>query len=381
MKKTKVLFVANTPFGMSSYGVVAKNMIKAMPEVSWYVLSRQWKEPIMAFKSGNVPYMLLPSQENDPYCFESFLRYVELLDPDYLITIGDIGIQYGYAHKIHSQWKGKKIKWFAYTPIDTDWIGKDLVDQLKHTAEFATIVAMSKFGQEELKKYGIEAEMVYHGVDTSVFYKLPLTERTELRKKMGLQGKFVVFTNSNNQQRKQLPALLEAFKLANIDNKFLLLHTDLISTSEYGGYELKDFAELFGIQKQCSMTQSNQYPGWRIEFSDKRMNELYNIADAFIFNGNEGFGLPVLEAQAALTPVFAGNNTTMPELVPKENLIEIDHTEFAVRTKYGSILPSDMAKKLETLANTGTQIKIINVEDFTWEKVCEEWKKLMNLSK
>jgi glycosyltransferase involved in cell wall biosynthesis len=89
----------------------------------------------------------------------------------------------------------------------------------------------------------------------------------------------------------------------------------------------------------------------------------------------------VLEAQAAGTPVIAGNSTTMPELVPKENLCEIEHSEFAVRTRYNVVLPSDMAKKLETLRNTGSQFKLINVEDFTWDKVCEEWKKLMKLNK
>jgi glycosyltransferase involved in cell wall biosynthesis len=355
-------------------------MIKNMPEFEWYVVSRQWKEPAMVFKAGNVPYVLLPSQENDPYCFESFLRHCEMIHPDYLITIGDVGIQYGYAHQIHSSWKGKKLNWFAYTPIDTDWIGKDLLDQLKHTAEFATIVAMSKFGQDELKKYGYKAELAYHGVDTDVFKPLSFKERTELRKKMGLTGKFVVFTNSNNQQRKQYPALLEAFSKAEIDNKFLILHTDIISAENFGGWEIKDLTALYNIAPITGVTHARQYPGWRVEYDDKRMNELYNVADVFIFNGNEGFGLPVLEAQAAGCPVVAGRQTVMPEIVPSKYLCDIDHHEFAVRTRYGAVNPLSMAEKLMIISETDkSKISLIDVNKWTWEEVCKSWKKLLNI--
>ncbi len=48
----------------------------------------------------------------------------------------------------------------------------------------------------------------------------------------------------------------------------------------------------------------------------ERLNELYNIADALLFpSHHEGFGMPPLEAMAALCPVLCSNATSLPEVV------------------------------------------------------------------
>jgi len=378
MSKKKILLVSNTPFSVSSYGVVSKNMIASLPEYEWYVLSRQWKDPRMIFKAGDVPYMLIPSAEDDPYCFNSFLRECDRIKPDYIISIGDVGIQVVYALRIEKYWQGKKLKWFAYTPIDTDWLNKELVSNLIKINEHGTIVSMSEFGKETMKKYGVESELVYHGVDTSVFKPLPLTVRTKLRKQMGLTGKYVVFTNSNNQQRKELPNLIQGFADAKISNKFLVMHTDRLPTSSHGGIELIDYCNLLGLNKIASFTQKKQYAGWRTEWNSERLNEIYNIADVFIFNGCEGFGLPVLEAQAAGTPVLAGDVTTMPEIVPEDNLIARGSWDYATRTRYGVVDANDMAHKLKIMSKIPrSKVKLINVEKWTWVEVCKKWKKLL----
>jgi len=380
MSKKKILLVTNTPFSMSSYGVVARNMIKAMPSYEWYVLSRQWRDPRMIFKSGNVPYLLIPSAEGDLYGFNSFLREVERVEPDCIITKGDIGIQYGYAMQIHKSWKGKKLNWLAYTPIDSDWLNSELVDNLKKISTVGTIVAMSKFGKKVIEELAeLKVPMVYHGVDLETFHPISLTERAKIRKEMGLTGKFVVFTNSNNQQRKQLPKLIEAFGKANIKNKFLILHTDMVPSSQFGGIEIVDYVKLLGLNKSVALTQRDQYPGWRSEWTDARMNEMYNVSDVFIFNGCEGFGLPVLESQATNTPVVAGDNTTMPELVPKNNLVKRGSWDYSTRTRYGVIDIDAMARKLEEISKSKiSQLRVCEVGNgWTWEEVCKGWKKLI----
>ncbi len=50
--------------------------------------------------------------------------------------------------------------------------------------------------------------------------------------------------------------------------------------------------------------------------SSERLNELYNLADVFIFPSRfEGFGLPPLQAMACGTPVITTNATSLPEVV------------------------------------------------------------------
>lgn len=54
-------------------------------------------------------------------------------------------------------------------------------------------------------------------------------------------------------------------------------------------------------------------PGY---FPDDSLPELYRAVDLFAFPSlYEGFGLPVLEATLAGTPVLAGNNSSMPEVL------------------------------------------------------------------
>jgi glycosyltransferase involved in cell wall biosynthesis len=65
--------------------------------------------------------------------------------------------------------------------------------------------------------------------------------------------------------------------------------------------------------------------------SDNQLSALYRESDLLLFASlSEGFGLPILEAQAAGLPVIAGNNTSMPDtagggalLVDAENTSEI----------------------------------------------------------
>jgi glycosyltransferase involved in cell wall biosynthesis len=48
---------------------------------------------------------------------------------------------------------------------------------------------------------------------------------------------------------------------------------------------------------------------------DGRLAELYNAADCFAFPSfAEGFGLPVLEAQACGCPVVSSNQASLPEI-------------------------------------------------------------------
>ncbi len=50
--------------------------------------------------------------------------------------------------------------------------------------------------------------------------------------------------------------------------------------------------------------------------TSERLNELYNLADVFIYPSRlEGFGLPPLQAMAAGTPVITSNATSLPEVV------------------------------------------------------------------
>jgi glycosyltransferase involved in cell wall biosynthesis len=150
---------------------------------------------------------------------------------------------------------------------------------------------------------------VPHGLNSDIFYpivnKETNAEYQEFRKQLlgGQDIEFVVFFNSRNIRRKQIPDTILAYKLfveqlpkEKAEKCALLLHTepanehgtDLIATLE--ALNIKNGKVIFT-------------PG---RLDAKAMNFLYNIADAqILLTSNEGWGLSLTEALLTGTPIIA----------------------------------------------------------------------------
>ncbi len=60
----------------------------------------------------------------------------------------------------------------------------------------------------------------------------------------------------------------------------------------------------------------NRYKLWIGEYDQRYLALMYNAADVFLGpSRGEGFGIPIIEAQACGTPVIVTNFSSMPELV------------------------------------------------------------------
>ena len=152
-------------------------------------------------------------------------------------------------------------------------------------------------------------EYVPHGLDPNIYY--PIEEGDEIKllhqfkTQMGLDNKrFVLFFNSRNIRRKQIPDTMLAWKyfLDTLPKEeahqcTFVLHTEIIS--EHG-------TDLEVVRKILF----NEYPN-AIKFSTNKLspqqlNYLYNIADAqILLSSNEGWGLTLTEAMLAGTPIIA----------------------------------------------------------------------------
>ncbi|MBR2157569.1 MAG: glycosyltransferase family 4 protein [Campylobacter sp.] len=87
------------------------------------------------------------------------------------------------------------------------------------------IVAHSqKMADELVEFYGVEKDKIftiYPPVDTEKFYPMPDEKRTELRKKFGFnENENILLFPSGDHQRKGLPFILEAVKIANLKLNF-----------------------------------------------------------------------------------------------------------------------------------------------------------------
>lgn len=202
-------------------------------------------------------------------------------------------------------------------PLNKKWVG--YMDGAKK------VIAYSLFGLMELEKWLPPSQIAYipHGVDCETFRPLEKS-KAELRRKWHRrlnspipEGAFLMANvQANVGPRKQIPLLLKTFRLFASKHKdaHLYLHTNPYSESP-NGYNLVALCEQFGIEDRVHYPMVTPILQ---QSTDAELNEVFNAADVYVTNSlAEGFGLPVLEAEAAGTPVIAPRNSSHPELVAK----------------------------------------------------------------
>jgi len=154
-------------------------------------------------------------------------------------------------------------------------------------------------------------EYVPHGVNHKVFR--PLSEEEKSTKEFlefknnifkGKEFEFVLFFNSRNIRRKQIPDTILAFRhfvdrLPKEQAKkcLFLLHTQPVDEH---GTDLNAVIDLLCPEDYCNV----YFTGGM--FDPERMNWLYNLADCqILLTSNEGWGLSLTEALVAGLPIIA----------------------------------------------------------------------------
>ncbi len=142
-------------------------------------------------------------------------------------------------------------------------------------------------------------DVVYHGVDP-VFRPLPPDEVVAFRQRRGLPERFVLFVGTL-EPRKNLARLVEAFAHIRDGRVGLVL----------AGGKGWLYDELFAKVKILGLGEEVIFPGYVMK---DELPLWYNAATVMAYPSvYEGFGLPVLEAQACGVPVLTSNVSSLPE--------------------------------------------------------------------
>ena len=168
----------------------------------------------------------------------------------------------------------------------------------------ATPAAVCRWGETQMRSRGLEPLYLPHGVDTGVFR--PLEDRKKIRQVKGLTHRFVAGVNAMNHERdrKNLPEVFQAFRLLldSHPDSMLALHA-LAYTPE--GLNLMLMAAECDISDRILWSDQGQLASGTA--SPEAVADWAASCDVIIQAGNEGFGLPTVEAMACGTPVIAGD--------------------------------------------------------------------------
>jgi len=383
----RLLFLGDRIWGHSAYSKVIYNLstrlLKEGHKVAHIPMTHSLKggpfsqNGILIYPSGLDPF----SQD---VALEHYLHY----NADMLITVKEPWV-FSTLHK-------EAINFVPMAIIDHSPVSASITSRL-HTA--FKVIAVSRFGQNELKKYQIESTYIPHGV-TDVYRPLSEVRRIACREMFSLDpDEFVVGIVAMNRSRKLISRQILGYKRfleLNPDVKsHLFLWTDIQPTramdepstgiSDVGVSLLPEIMELGmgeAIKWPDRKNVAEGIPEWDGEnyIDGWDMVKLYNSFDVnMLCSGGEGAGLPYIEAAACGVPSICTDYAGAPEYVGPG--LTVPANEYVILNSPGTryALPSidGMAKALTKLYNTDREKlkrKLTrHAERYSWDNIIKRY--------
>jgi glycosyltransferase involved in cell wall biosynthesis len=211
--------------------------------------------------------------------------------------------------------------WVPWYPIDSGSVNPLIKPKLPAAFD---MIAMSKFGQRMVEEMGYTPHYAPCAVNTKIF--LPGDRATALSDMNAHipvkipQDAFLVSLVQMNKGNPSRKAFYEQFKaFAELrkthTDAVLYAHTITSEAGQQGGVNLIEMCKYLGLQPgknvyfPDALSIINGYP-------DVFLNSVYNASDVLLsVTMGEGFGIPIIEAQASGCPVIVGDWTSMSELL------------------------------------------------------------------
>lgn len=298
----KVLWSSNSPFCTTGYGqqtACAAARLKSMGH----------DVAILAFyglEGSKVDWGEIPIYPNDPrdWGLENAKMFMEDFKAEVLITLVDVWVERGMD---------PAIPWVPWTPVDHNPIPPLVVDTIKHSPGLLKPIAMTRYGQEQMKAAGIESYYIPHSVDTNLF--APNKEVRDFgRNRYGWSDKFVIGTvATNHSERKNYVAMLKGVKIFSDRHPGEVVFYMHTKPHDKRGIDLNALRFALGLEKQTFFPSLAQMT---VGVDRETMVRTYNVLDVFLLpSKGEGFGIPIVEAQACGVPAIITKCTGQEELM------------------------------------------------------------------
>ena len=225
------------------------------------------------------------------------------------------------------------------------WLHSLTKDRSLRKADY--IICISENTKKDLLRFvkGIDRKkirVIYNGASDD-FYQI----NDNTQKSSSLQKNFLIFIGSRASYKNYQLAV----EVASLSNMKLLIVGNKLN------------------EKEKSLTKNFLGENYRElgHISNYELNKLYNRAFALIYPSfDEGFGLPIVEAQKAGCPVLALNNSSIKEV--------IGDIEQLVKTPKASFFCLQINKlKEQNYRNSVIKRGLENAQRFTWSKTYSEY--------
>lgn len=221
------------------------------------------------------------------------------------------------------------------------------------------LLAISEASRKDAINYlGIAPEKIVTiaGAAEDRFRPLPISadEAQTLLRRYGLQKPFILYTGGLDY-RKNLTGVISAFAM---------LPPEIRQTWQFAIVcDIDPVNEMILLRHAAKEGLADREIVFTGFVPEEDLIRLYNLCTLFIFPSlYEGFGLPVLEAMCCGAPVLGANNSSIAELIGREDaLFDAGNPPLIAQALYYGLTDEDYRNDLRTWSHS-------RAREFTWDK-------------
>lgn len=316
----RCMFLASAPWTAVGYATPTKALLPRLKALGHDVALTAF----YGLEGGMIAVDGIPiyPQGYDPYAQDVLPDHVRHFDADVLLTLIDAFVLKTDLRERCQKRVPHPVRHVAWLPIDHAPLGEALTERLP-LVDYP--LAFSQWGRDVVEAEGFPCRYVPLGVEPAVFCPGDQQQaRATLNAAMGRRDGAAMFpadawivsmvaANKGYPSRKAFPECLEAFARfhARRPEAILYLHTQ--TGEKMGGIDFAALVKALGLAP-TAVRLVDQY-AQHIGLPDTFLADVYRASDVLLgASYAEGFGVPLIEAQASGCPVITTDATSMTEL-------------------------------------------------------------------